>query len=137
MLKTSQNFVLYETFAIIFSYDTFAMIFSYTLKYAVDFHRATYISAGAQTPCFIWFQIKLVKHPITNILIVFFKEDMTKICFVNFYQSKTTINQNKETTVSSYWKMSNQNTKKSPGIEFALFNCTGEMGMDNFGYLNS
>ena len=79
MLKTSQIFVLYETFAIIFSYDTFAMIFSYTLKYAVDFHRATHIIAGAQTPCFIWFQIKLVKHPITNVLIVYFKEDMTKM----------------------------------------------------------
>ena len=30
--------------------------------------------------------------------------------------------------------MSNQNTKKSLGIEVAL---TGEMGMDNFVYLNS
>ena len=28
--------------------------------------------------------------------------------------------------------MSNQNTKKSPGIESALFNCTQEMGMDYF-----
>ena len=33
--------------------------------------------------------------------------------------------------------MSNQNIKKSPGIEFALFICTEEMEMDNFGYLNS
>ena len=33
--------------------------------------------------------------------------------------------------------MSNQNYKKSPAIELALFNCTGEMNMDNFGYLNS
>ena len=33
--------------------------------------------------------------------------------------------------------MSNQNTKNSPGIEFALLNCTEEMGMDNFGYLNN
>ena len=33
--------------------------------------------------------------------------------------------------------MSNQNCKKSPAIEFALFNCTGEMNVDNFGYLNS
>ena len=45
--------------------------------------------------------------------------------------------QNKETTVQSYWKISNQNTKKSRGIAFALFNCTGEIGMNNFGYLNS
>ena len=33
--------------------------------------------------------------------------------------------------------MSNQNTKKSPGMEFALFDCTGVMGMDNCGCLNS
>ena len=45
--------------------------------------------------------------------------------------------QNKETTVQSYRKTSNQNTKKSPGIEFALFNCAGKMRKDNFGYLNS
>ena len=44
--------------------------------------------------------------------------------------------QNKETTVQSYWKMSDQNTKKIPGIEVAFFNRTGEI-MDNFDYLNS
>ena len=33
--------------------------------------------------------------------------------------------------------MSNQNTKKSPWIEFALFNCTGEMGKDKSGCPNS
>ena len=43
----------------------------------------------------------------------------------------------KKTTVQNYWKMSNQNTKKRPGTEFKLFNCTREIGMDNFGYLNS
>ena len=45
--------------------------------------------------------------------------------------------QNEETTVQNYWKTSNQNTKKSTGIKFALFNCTGKMRMDNFGCLNS
>ena len=30
----------------------------------------------------------------------------------------------------------NKNTKKSPGIEGALFYCTREMGMDNFGCMN-
>lgn len=44
--------------------------------------------------------------------------------------------QSKETFVQSYWKISNQNTKKSTRINFALFNCTAEMEMDNFGYLN-
>ena len=33
--------------------------------------------------------------------------------------------------------MSNQNTEKSPGIEFALFSRTCEMRMNNFGCLNS
>ena len=33
--------------------------------------------------------------------------------------------------------MSNQNAKKSPGIEFTLFNSMMEIAMDNFGYLNS
>ena len=44
--------------------------------------------------------------------------------------------QNKETTVQSYQKMWNQNTKKSTGIEGALFNSMDEIGMDNFGCLN-
>ena len=33
--------------------------------------------------------------------------------------------------------MPNQSTKKSPEIEFTLFNSTGEMEMDNFGNPNS
>ena len=33
--------------------------------------------------------------------------------------------------------MSNQNNKKSSGIEDVLSNCTGKMGMDSFGCLNS
>ena len=33
--------------------------------------------------------------------------------------------------------MANQNTKTSSEIEFALFNCTGEISMDNSGFLNS
>ena len=45
-------------------------------------------------------------------------------------EPQTTL-QNKETTVQSYRKMLNQNTKKSPGIGFAICNCTEEMGMDN------
>ena len=45
--------------------------------------------------------------------------------------------QNKETTAQSYLKISNQNTKKSPGVEGALFNCTVVMWMDSFGCLNS
>lgn len=52
-------------------------------------------------------------------------------------QPQTTLH-NKETTVQICQNMLNQNTKKSPGIYFrALFNCTGEMGMDNFGDQNN
>ena len=39
--------------------------------------------------------------------------------------------------MQSYRKMSNRSTNKRSGIGFALFNCTGDMGMNNFGYLNS
>ena len=62
---------------------------------------------------------------------------MTDIYFVNYYQWTQTMLQNKETAVQSYRKMSNQNIKKSAGIEDELFNCTREMGMDNFGCQNS
>ena len=51
-------------------------------------------------------------------------------------ESQTNL-QNKETAVQSYRKTSNQNTKKSPEIESALFNCAGKMRRDNFGCLNS
>ena len=67
-----------------------------------------------------------------------FKEDSTGIfCELLLIKEPQTTLQNKETTVPSYRQMSNQNTTKSPGIEFALFKCTGEMEMDNFGYLNN
>ena len=29
--------------------------------YAIDLHRATHISAGNQTPCFVQFRVKLVR----------------------------------------------------------------------------
>ena len=45
--------------------------------------------------------------------------------------------QNKEITGQSYQKISNKNTKKNPRIEFGFSNSTGEIGMDNFGYLSS
>ena len=45
--------------------------------------------------------------------------------------------QNKETTAQNYRKISNESSKKSHRIEFALFSVTGVIGMDNFGYLNN
>ena len=51
-------------------------------------------------------------------------------------EPQTTL-QTKETTIQSYQEMLNQNTKKSPEIKVVLFNCTGEMGMGNFGRLSS
>ena len=69
---------------------------------------------------------------------LFFKEDMTDIfCELLLIKEPQTTFGNKETTVQSYRKMSNQNTKNISGIKLALFNSTGEKGMDNFGYLNS
>ena len=85
-----------------------------------------------------------ILHPLpfsTSVRILFFKEDKTHLSHIfcellSIKEPHVTL-QNKETTVQSYQKMSDQNAMKSPGIEFALFNCTGEIGMDNFGYLNS
>ena len=75
-----------------------------------------------------------------RVRIVFFKEDMTDEFFelLSTKEPQETL-QNKETTVQNYRKMSNQYTNESPRIEFALFNCTREMGIGNFGkseYLN-
>ena len=60
---------------------------------------------------------------------------------MNYYQSKKHKQRykTKGTTIQSYRKISKQNIKKGPGIEIegAHFNCTGEMGIDNLGCLNS
>ena len=76
--------------------------------------------------------------PSTSTQILFFKEDSAdKFCeFLSIREPQTTL-QIKETTVQSHRKMSNQNTKKSPGIEFTLFNYTGDMEMNNSACLNS
>ena len=97
--------------------------------------------------CRCTYTYAFILHPFpssTSVRLLFFKEDMThlsQIYFVNHCQSKNHTShitlQNKETTAQSYQKMSKQNAKKSPGIDFALFNCTREIGTDNFGYLNS
>ena len=62
----------------------------------------------------------------TSVPILFFKGDMTDIFreLLSIKETQTTL-QNKETTVQSYRKISNQNAKKSPGIEVVLFICTG------------
>ena len=69
--------------------------------------------------------------------IVYRRYDRDIFCeLLSFKEPQTTL-QNKETDVQSYQKMSNQNTKNSLRIEFVFYNCTEDMGMDNFGYLNS
>ena len=57
------------------------------------------------------------------------------ILWITINQKPQTTLQNKESTVQNYRKMSNQNSKKSPGIDCALFNCAEKN--DNFGCLNS
>ena len=76
--------------------------------------------------------------PSTSAQILFFKEDMAyKFCeFLSIWEPQTTL-QIKETTVQSYRKITNQNTKKNPGIEFTLFNYTRDMERNNFDCLNS
>ena len=59
--------------------------------------------------------------------ISFFKRRYGRYVFCELQSIKephTTL-QNKETTVPSYRKMSNQNKNNSPVIKIALFNCTG------------
>ena len=59
--------------------------------------------------------------PSTSIQVLFLKEDMTDI-FSELLSIKEPqrMLQNKEIALQSYRKMSNQNTKKSCGIEFLL-----------------
>ena len=45
--------------------------------------------------------------------------------------------QNKKSYCTKLKENIESKLQKSPGIEFALFNYTGKMGMDNFGYLSS
>ena len=57
----------------------------------------------------------------TNIQVLFLKEDMTdKFSELLSIKEPQRMLQNKEITLQSYHKMSNQNTKKSCGIEFLL-----------------
>ena len=63
--------------------------------------------------------------PSTSVWILFFKGDMTEILWMTINQRTTNKLQNKENTVQGYLEMSNQNTKKSPGIEGVLFKYTG------------
>ena len=74
-----------------------------------------------------------LQHPphSTNVLIRFFK-DVTEIYFVNYCQSK-----NQKQCYNILNKTVEQNTKRSPGMKGALFNCTEEMEIDDFGCLNS
>ena len=79
-------------------------------------------------PCTCRYVFSLYSPPSrTSVRMLFFKEDMTEINFVNYYQSKNHKQRYewKKTAVQSYQKY------------VALFNSTGETVMDNFGCLNS
>ena len=68
----------------------------------------------------------------TSARILFLKGDMKKIYFVNFYKPKDHKQYYKNKEATDYRKMSNQNTKKSPGIEVEFFNCAAVMPMNSF-----
>ena len=76
-------------------------------------------------------------HPLPLSTSVRIKGYMTEIYFVNYYQRTTNYVTKERQYCNCYRQMSNQNIKKSPGIEGALLNCTGKMEMDYFGCLNS
>ena len=71
-------------------------------------------------------------------LLAYFK-DMAQTNFANYYQSKNhkQCYKIKELMYKAIKNCSIRTPKKNSGIKFALFNCTGEMEMDNFGYLST
>ena len=59
------------------------------------------------------------------------------ICELLSIKAPQTVLQNKKSYCTKLKENIESKLQKSPGIEFALFNYTGKMGMDNFGYLSS
>ena len=101
--------------------------------------RSDFVILDPSAPCTCRYIISLHRLSSSTIVrILVFKGDMTDtFCeLLSIKEPRVTL-QNKEATVQSYRKMSKQNTKKSPELEGVYFNCTGEIGMDNFGCLNS
>ena len=64
---------------------------------------------------------------------------MTKIYFVNYYQSKNhkQRHQIKKLLYKAIGKCRIKTPRRAMKIKVALFNCTGQMGMNNFGCLNT
>ena len=71
MLKFGQIFVPHKTFEIIFSDESYIQTKTYRVLsmpkvpntiYSADFHRATHISTGNETSCFVQFRVKLVRN---------------------------------------------------------------------------
>ena len=64
---------------------------------------------------------------------------MTEIYFVNYYQSKNhkQCYKIKKLLCKAIGKCQIKTPERALGIKVALSNYTGEMGMNNFGYLNS
>ena len=81
------------------------------------FHKvrmSDFVILDPSAPCTCIYDFRPQSFPLVECMDIFFsQEDVPEICFVNYYQSKATL-QNKQTTVKMYQKMSNQNTKKSP-----------------------
>ena len=68
----------------------------------------------------------------------FLKKDMTDIiCELLSIKAPQTMLQNKKSFCTKLKENIESKLQKSPGIEFALFNYTEEMRMDNFGCLSS
>ena len=64
---------------------------------------------------------------------------MTKIYFVNYYQSKShkQRHQIKKLLYKAIGECRIKTPRRAMKIKVALFNCTGQMGMNNFGCLNT
>ena len=97
---------------------------------SIKYVRSDFVILGHSRPCSCTFAFSL--HPLPdNIFQRGHGKDM--FCELLLIKKPQTSLQNKK---YCYAKL-NQNTKRSHGIEFALFNCKWDMGIDNFCYVNS
>ena len=90
------------------------------------------VTMDRTSSCKCTYTISLQLPPHSAKVLIWFFKDVTEIYFVNYCQSK-----NQKQCYNILNKTVEQNTKRSPGMKGALFNCTEEMEIDDLGCLNS
>ena len=90
------------------------------------------VTMDRTSSCKCTYTISLQLPPHSAKVLIWFFKDVTEIYFVNYCQSK-----NQKQCYNILNKILDQDTKRCPGMEDALFNCTEEMEIDDCGCLNS